>query len=257
MPFYGGLAHVKKNGKHGFIEGNGNFKIEPIYYNCSDFQNGYARVHEDATSKGVFINQTGKVVLKNRNLLLSHHNEGLINCADEKGNWGFIDINENIVIPYQYKSARPFFEGKAAVWPKKNGAGKPNLKEKFSFINSGGDTLFPALFEGSDLRFSEGRCAIWDNNSYGYIDEKGNIVIPCDLDFGDHFYEETAKFKPKGKNSNYGFINKSGDIIIEAKFQGAGPFKNGLAPIITGEDYNNFLYGYVDKKGNYIWEPKR
>lgn len=259
MPFSEGLAYVSHNGKQGYIDKSGRFAIPPIYYSCNSFCDGYALVNDTVTSKGFFINKTGEAKLAGRNFLISEYREGLINCTDNKGNWGFIDIDGNTIINYAYKSTRPFYEGKAAVTPKKEINGKSNRKEKIGFINHQGELIIPQIFEGSEMKFSDGLCAIWnrDKDTFGYIDPKGEIVIPCELSYGDHFSEGMAAFTPKGRNKQYGYINKRGEVIIEPKFTSIESFENGLAEVIIGKEYESFLYGYVNKQGDYVWEPRR
>jgi hypothetical protein len=214
-------------------------------------------VNDTVTSKVFFIDKKGNIKLQNRNFLLSKYSEGLINCSDNKGNWGFIDIEGNSIIDYKYKLTSPFFEGKAAVAPKKDIGGKLNRNEKYSFINQNGDLVISKLFEGADIKFSDGLFAIFENDSYGYINDQGIVVIPCNLHFAGHFSEGFASFKSKGRNRNYGFINKNGEVIIEEKFKSVESFKNGLAKVIIGQQYENFLYGYINKVGNFVWEPTR
>jgi hypothetical protein len=259
MPFSEGLAYVSHNGKQGYIDKSGQFVIPAIYYSCNSFNDGYALVNDTVTSKGSFINKTGETKLTGRNFLISEYKEGLVNCTDNKGNWGFIDIDGNTVIDYHYKLTRPFYEGLAAVTPKKEIDGKPNLKEKVGFINRQGDLIISQIFEGGDMKFSDGLCSIWhrDKDTFGYIDSKGEIIIPCDFSYGDHFSEGMAAFTPKGKNKKYGYINKRGEVIIEPKFTAIESFENGLAAVIIGKEYDKFLYGYVNKKGEYVWEPRR
>jgi len=167
LGFSEGKAVITINDKHGFIDINGNIIIEPKFYRASNFENGIALAMEDIISTGCFIDTFGTIKLKGRNYLVSKYNEGLINCSDNNG-WGYIDVNDDFVIPATYKYARPFFEGRAAVSPQKDNKGKPNRKELYGFINKNNEMIIPPLFKGADIQFSEGLCAIWDNG-YGYI----------------------------------------------------------------------------------------
>lgn len=56
-----GFAAVKSNGKWGFVDKNGNFKIEPEYENARSFSNGLAAVCKD--EKWGYIDDTGKLVI--------------------------------------------------------------------------------------------------------------------------------------------------------------------------------------------------
>lgn len=252
--FSEGMASAKVGGKYGYIDTEGNFVIKPKFYRCWDFENEFALVMEEVTSRGCFIDKFGSVKLNDRNFLVSRYSEGLINCSDNE-NWGFININGDFIIPPIYKYTREFSEGKAAVTPKKIN-GKANKKDLYAFINKVNEIVIPPLFTGADIQFSEGLCAVWDNG-YGYINETGELVIPCDFYLGQHFSEGLAVIQPKGKNKNYGFIDKSGAINIEPIFTLAESFHNGLASVTIGKKYEDYKYGYVNKKGEFVWDPTR
>jgi hypothetical protein len=97
-------------------------------------------------------------------------------------------------------------------------------------------------------------CAVWDNG-YGYINDNGQLVIPCDFYLGQHFSEALAVVKPNGKDKSYGYIDKTGAMTINPIFTVAESFKNGLASVTIGKKHEDFKYGYIDKRGSYVWEP--
>ena len=252
--FSEGMASAKVGDKYGYIDIKGNFVIEPKFNRCWNFENEFALVMPDVTSRGFFIDKSGLVKLNDKNFLVSKYSEGLINCSDN-GDWGFIDINGDFIISPIYKYTREFSEGKAAVTPKKVN-GKGNRKDLYAFINKVNEIVIPPLFTGADIQFSEGRCAVWDNG-YGYINETGELVIPCEFYLGQHFSDGLAVIQPKGKNKNYGFIDKSGAVKIEPIFTLAESFKNGLASVTIGKKYEDYEYGYINKNGEFVWEPTR
>lgn len=252
--FSEGLAYATEGDKYGYIDMTGDFVIEPKFYSCHDFENGYALVMQEVTSTGCFIDRFGTIKLNGKNFLISKYSDGLINCSDN-GDWGFIDINGNFIIPPTYKYTREFSEGKAAVSPKQIN-GKANRKELYAFINKDNVIVIPPLFTGSDIRFSDGMCAVWEKG-YGYIDSLGQLVIPCDFYLGQHFSEGLAVVKQNGKGKGYGYIDKTGAMIVKPTFTLAESFENGLASVTIGKKYEEFRHGYIDKKGNYIWEPTK
>jgi hypothetical protein len=252
--FSQGLAYATEGDKYGYIDMTGDFVIEPKFYRCWGFENGYALVMQEVVSTGCFIDKSGHIKLNGRNFLVSKYTEGLINCSDN-GDWGFIDINGNFIIPPTYKYTREFSEGKAAVSPKKIN-GKANKKDLYAFINHENEIVIQPLYTGSDIRFSENMCAVYDNG-YGYINDMGKLVIPCDFYLGQHFSEGLAVVKLDGKAKEYGYIDKTGTITIKPTFTTAESFKNGLASVTTGKKYEEFKHGYIDKTGHYVWEPTR
>ena len=87
------------------------------------------------------------------------------------------------------------------------------------------------------------------DNKYGYIDTKGNVVIPIsyeltgELGFGS-FHDGLA---PIVKNGKYGYIDKNGKEVISCKYDESYSFSEGLA-VIAKDD----KYGFIDTKGNEV-----
>lgn len=68
-----------------------------------------------------------------------------------------------------------------------------------------------------------------------------------------NFYEGLAVFKDK-KTNKFGYINKKGEIVIPPKFLKASIFSEGLAAVNFGEASEK--WGYIDKEGNSVIEGK-
>lgn len=105
------------------------------------------------------------------------------------------------------------------------------------------------------MKFSEGLCVV-QNDGFGYIDLTGELVIPYQFYLGDHFSEGLAcvQFTEDGK---YGFINKEGSVIVPPTFDSAEAYENGLAAVYLGKKFGKTLSGYINKNGDYVWEPSK
>jgi hypothetical protein len=49
-----------------------------------------------------------------------------------------------------------------------------------------------------------------------------------------------------------GYIDHAGTMVIKAQFDRAGRFQGGIARVLIGNKW-----GYIDKTGNYVWEPSK
>jgi hypothetical protein len=184
------------------------------------------------------------------------YNEGLAAVAipsDEErdpmiltGNykWGYIDTKGNVVVPFDYDSAKPFSEGLALV--KKDG--------EFLYIDTKGDVKIVLDSTTVDAgNFHCGKAWVWKGNKVGYINNNGEIVIPCQFIEAFDFSEGLAGII--SDNGQFGFINELGQVTIEPQFdwldsdsyvsiiQSKGlVFKDNIVQVSK-----NLRYGYIDK----------
>ncbi|MDP5277004.1 WG repeat-containing protein [Chengkuizengella axinellae] len=85
-------------------------------------------------------------------------------------------------------------------------------------------------------------------SSGGYIDSSGKAIIPEKYEDAGDFSEGMAPVKINGL---YGYIDETGNVKINAQFQAAESFQNGLAPVkIKGK------YGFIDQTGKFIVSAK-
>ena len=68
--------------------------------------------------------------------------------------------------------------------------------------------------------------AVCKNDKWGYVNTKGELIIPCIYEYANDFSEGLASVRKNGKE---GFINKKGEIAIPFKFEECGNFSEGLA----------------------------
>jgi WG containing repeat len=245
-PFAHGLALVEDGTYQNYIDRLGKVIITTTFYNCGSFEDDIAPVMPDIWSRGAFIDRTGEIVLSGRSYRISHYSHGLINCGDG-GKWGYVNRSGVFEIPPKYAGAYPFHDGLAAVAPRHDTV--------FCFIDTQGNVAFDGEFQGSDIKFSDGLCAVWDER-FGYIDRTGRLIIPYRFEFADHFSEGLAVVK-EPDSSHYGYADSSGSIVIEQAFTCADAFEGKIASVIVGDEFESYHYGYIDRKGQYVWKPSR
>jgi hypothetical protein len=253
--FSEGLAAVKVSDKWGYINKQGEIIIPPIFYVAEKFQNGFAKVREDMFTAGSFINRERRTVLAKRVALTSAYCEELINCKEEDEKWGYMNISGEIIVKPIFAYAHPFNEGKAAVEPVPLKRKHKRDEHFYGFVDKNGEMVIPPIYQGADLKFSEDLCAVW-NNKFGYIDPAGELVIPYEFNLGQHFLEDMACVQLT-ENGKYGFINRTGSAIIPPTFDSANSFENGLAAVYLRREFGKTLSGYINKNGDYVWEPSR
>ncbi|WP_316851513.1 WG repeat-containing protein [Pedobacter agri] len=127
-------------------------------------------------------------------------------CVKLNNKWGYINRKNETIIPFDYDEAYPFFSGKAFV-------GKDKLH---GVIDANNKTVVDFTLEKTQLPFFSDNLSVYKkDNKYGYINQKGSVIISNDYDFANPFINKLAYVELNGKS---GFINTKGKEIIPIKY---------------------------------------
>ena len=194
------------------------------------------------------------------------HSQKLKTAAPEKpvllfpikqaGKWGYIDNAGKLAVATQFDSAGAFSEGLAAV----------RLGDKYGFIDPAGKYVIDPLLLYADA-FSEGLAAVGvvgkdGSGSYCYINKAGKIVVsfkkvkPEDIGGVYRFSQGLARVNIQDK---FRFIDKTGKFIGLQKYDWAGDYSDGLAPVKikqAGYVVEKLSCGYINKTGKMVIKPQ-
>jgi hypothetical protein len=237
----------------GYIDETGKVVIPPRFVLSSQFSEGLAWIRTE-TFVG-FINHLGNVAFELPDSFSMGFQEGLAAVATQTG-WGFIDKTGKFISPKRYDQVEGFSDGLAAV-------AEGRWKEaKYGFINKSGEVAIPLRFdprpgqmEGMMFlsRFTEGLAPVMFGNLYGYIDHKGNTVIPPIFREAGQFSEGLASVNTA--DGQKGYIDKAGLFVIKLASGRGGQFNEGLATLAV-EINGPTKMGYIDRTGKTIIEPR-
>ncbi|MCR9172517.1 MAG: WG repeat-containing protein [bacterium] len=126
----------------------------------------------------------------------------------------------------------------------------------FQAIDSSGNVLFEIEAERV-YEFSNGMARIQQvnlvNNQWvrgkGYINTKGEVVIPCIYDKVKDFVDGRAWVQKKGSDT-WTLIDKQGNVIPTKPYEKVGYIMEGYSDRIAV--YNNGLMGWIDRDGNEV-----
>lgn len=130
-------------------------------------------------------------------------------------------------------------------------------KDKWGYIDLQGKIVINPQFATANY-FNEGLALVSTGNKYGYIDKTGKYVINPDFIRATDFNEDIA-FVVK-ENSEPIAINEKGEALFSLKqAEIVEAFSEGLAAfaIIDKSSVDEeYLYGFVDKKGKEFIKPQ-
>lgn len=116
---------------------------------------------------------------------------------------------------------------------------------KFGFINPKGNEIIPCVWKSTG-EFSEYLAGVkGDNNKCGYVDVAGQLVIPQTWDESWPFQEGLARVMDNGM---IGMIDRRGELVIPCVWRGMGDIGEGL----IGVQNTDGKCGYIDKTGKTI-----
>ena len=126
---------------------------------------------------------------------------------------------------------------------------------KYGYINTNGEMVIPNKWVWC-YDFSEGLAAVKEkakDKYFSYINHKGETVIPSQpWNRAGEFHEGLASVQQSG-SGYFGYIDKTGKNVIPYRWEVAGDFSQGLAPV-----RDNDQYGFIDKTGKLViscqWE---
>lgn len=125
--------------------------------------------------------------------------------------------------------------------------------EKWGYVNQKGEYIINPQFDAV-TPFTNGRARVIVNDKYGYIDEKGTYVVNPKYRDATIFSEDRAWVVEEGKAPT--LIDRDGKELFDMKeIERAYPFYDGLARVqVIGADGIS-LYGFINKKGEYVVNP--
>ena len=234
-----GLVSVYDGVSAGYIDKDGK-EVLPMQYNhAGRFSSGGFALVWIGDGKQTIIDDNGNTLFEQQ-----HHND-LGSFDDNGGNRvGFDDYLGFCVASDRY--ATDDYED--------------NTKYKYTnwvgYLNSKGEwAIEPQFYEAYPFTKNElARVCVYDGKSYsyGYIDKTGNFVIPSQFDYALDFSDDgLAAVREPNQPCAWGYISESGELTIPYRFDEARKFKSGYAAVRV-----NDKWGFIDKKGNYIVEPK-
>ena len=169
------------------------------------------------------------VVDSDGNILIEPTYEGISSfsngCAAVRvsGDFGFVDTRGNFVIEPKYDDVTPFGE---LIGVKENG--------RWHLIDSKGRTIESpdidgVLYDHSQQWFQNGLGPVVRNGLCGYVNNKGQLVVPCKFNFVMPFSNGIA---PVWDGQNWQYIDTTGKFVSPMKFAKISQFIDGLSQVM-------------------------
>jgi hypothetical protein len=175
------------------------------------FNNGLAVVQDPKTELYGFVNKKGEVAISLSYKYATSFSDDLALVRVKSGKYGYINNQEEIVIPTIYDDANSFSEGLATVEKAnkemvidKKGELIYTLPKNQSFDGAYHDGLIVVVKDRDGNWWSD------DDQKYGYLDTKGEVVIDFIYDDAYDFEDGIAEVERNGREFS---INTKGEEV--------------------------------------------
>lgn len=263
---------------YGFVNNKGEIVIPLKFSYANGFINGAANVTLD--HEWGLIDTTGRLIIPNQYDYVSNLSEGLVMARmfNEDRRYGFLNLQNEIVIPFDYLYAEDFNVGYAVVGDndKKGVIDKQNnlivpmkydyiypfdsevpeekdwrFKVKMSdpasvaILNDRGEQIFPT-YEDSGF-FKHGLINVKKDDKWGFVDNANQTKIDFIYDDAVGFFSNMALVSKDGK---YGFINPKGEVVIPLEYDDIKNsfYEDSDVKIVSAN--KGEIYYLLDRQGN-------
>lgn len=229
--FYNKIITVKKNDKWGLVDEK-NKIVLPLEYDALDNM-VYGICGVKKNEKIAFVNKTGKFVTDHIYDSYFSFSDFKIAIVVKDGKRGYLNTDGVKLTECIYEDARN--HNKNGLAPVKKGG-------KWGVINLKGIEITPIEYDGVYAVNSSEFISVMKNNKYGLMNGKGQLVLPIEYEFISQFADESAEnFARVKKNNLYGFIKKDGSFLVPCVYSKATDFLNDEAKIEKpNPDYDAF-----------------
>lgn len=166
----------------------------------------YIRINEN-NSYG-FVDENGKEIIPlGIYEFLNPIDEKDMILAKKNGKDGYIDIHQNILIPFDYDDLGVFTD---------NGLAPAVKNGKSGSINRKGEEIIPFIYDEVDYFYASGLAKVKKDGKFGFINVNGKEIIPVIYEEVDQsMVDETVIVS---KNKKWAFFSNSGKQLTEFKF---------------------------------------
>ena len=251
------IFKCKTNGQIQLVDIKGKELLTTLADSVTSFNENYALVLEkssDGLKVSGIINESGSFTQMKEEYYVNKYSffsEGLVSVVNSSGKAGYIDGKGNVVIPCQYRVARPFIKGWASVEPAKR------IKQTF-YIDQQQHTLkisYPNhgnVVMGSSFNSSGEALIAYYNNDNVVIDTVGKVVRQYNrkgnitpINTYDFSFDESEKKCPKSTDLSLSYdsellpftadqlmgYKKDNHVVVPPQFTRTERFANGYAII--------------------------
>lgn len=221
--------------KYGIVDRDGKVIVSPMYDFIGTFNENRAVVRMN--NKYGYIDKEGKIIIPIEYKYATDFSQGFAIAVDETEKGAYIDKTGKNIVPFEYDN----------LYPISNGEGVVKKDKLYGVIDTEGNILIP--IQHDYVNKIEKKLYSVEENGLFYLKDSKNVKISNGY---DNIGEVKDGLIPVNVDSTYGYIDTKGEIIIPIKYSEIGEnIKNSFIV----KDLNSDKYGVIDIDDKFIISP--
>ncbi|MDO6810621.1 WG repeat-containing protein [Zobellia galactanivorans] len=246
----------ERNGKMGIIDKNMKILIQAEYDDFNEFVQVEDEIFTIYKKKGKYgiLNLNGTEITSAKyDWIYSTKVKGIFACKKiAETTFGLLNQNGEEMTKPNYRGGIDFISPELLRIIETDGTRLMTLNEKIITKNT-----YKRIFDNFE---SDSFVFNTKDNTYGYLDKNGNVIID---DIFEDAYNFHGKYAIAKKNGKYGIINKKGEFVLQPIYQNI-TFENNIKyELLEGNKPSHSLYyimlddliGIMDENLNILLEP--
>ena len=221
--FHNGMAVFKRRGFYGYINKNGKEIVPAIMTHADQFENGVARIRVGKYYG--LVDRRGDLRLDLKYDYVGPPQDSFLRVKTG-GYWYVYSIRGKKICVSPEQVVGEFSQGMAAVRVL-----DPSLVVWFNYMNPEGEVVIENDFEWGGA-FKNDAAVVKYEGLYGVINREGIFVAEAKYEQTKGIYSDG--FLGVLVGDKWGYIDSRGQEVIPAKYFDVAPFENGLAMVSKG-----------------------
>ncbi|MCZ2458981.1 MAG: WG repeat-containing protein [Chitinophagales bacterium] len=244
----GDLVKIESGGQYGVVNGNGKIVVPVKYNEIAILEKGYIKIFS-GDYEGYFglLDKSGKVIIPQKYDRMGEISDGMISVGkisskpsndefSQRYDYGYYNVSGKPVIPLKYDNTHSFHENLAGV----------KLGGKWVFIDKTGKTVIKTDYD--DISDFEGGSAIVEKDGkYALINKSGKRIT----DFYDVIEDKVnSGLRKVQQGGDWGYINTKGEVVVPIKFESLDYFHESGGGVTHARINGKNIF--IDMKGNRV-----
>ncbi len=239
---------------YGAIDSEGNWLVPPIYDSVEPLGSGFVKATRG--KKTVILNKSNEILSHAFFDNVEKFQDGAAQVT-ENGNKGFINAQGEYVLRPQFTQASILKNGYVLATTDGSSNSSLTISYYYANYESKLKFTYDNSYLPTDVFASDGYFpSPCEPLSWGFQNEMGIDLIPCKFANAIGFSEDLSAAQADANDtSSWGYIDKRGEWVIPPKYNDARSFENGKALVGKLETNSPYLnYYYIDSNGKKLYD---